>query len=192
MDESHLLTPYQGGRVSVSVSAHRTASAALATADGEVPSLDVTQVPWHDLSDSTGSAAAIPFLLAAIGSGDPGAARHALERLADRVCEFGFVVHQATAATVPFLWLLARQPQVTCRAQLLRLLKNIAGARQWQTTAAAYPKLLRHHDHHVRWERTAREAVRSGRGALPGLLAHRDPETARAAADLAASLTPED
>ncbi|MEU6540025.1 hypothetical protein [Streptomyces sp. NPDC047000] len=172
----------------MSVSTHRTASAPRSVADGESPLLDVTQVPWHELSDSSGSAAAIPFLIAAIASGDPGVARHALERLADRVCEFGFVVGQATAATVPFLWLLARQPQVTCRPQILRLLENIAGARQWQTTAAAYPKLLRHHDHHVRWERTARQAVRAGRDALPGLLADRDPDIARAAADLAAAL----
>ncbi|MHB9857178.1 hypothetical protein [Streptomyces sp. YIM S03343] len=156
--------------------------------NGESP-LDVTHVPWHELSDSTGSAAAIPFLLAAIASGDLGAARQAQDRLADRICEFGFVVGQATAPTVPFLWQLARQPQVTCRAQILRLLANIAGARQWQTTAAAYPKLLRHHREYVRWECAARRAVRAGRGALSGLPADHDPETARAAEELASALT---
>jgi hypothetical protein len=179
-------------REHTAVSHGRTVSAtarAVVTADPENPPLNVTQVPWHELSDSTGSAAAIPFLLAAIACGDPGGARQALDRLADRICEFGFVVGQATAATVPFLWQLARQPQVTCRPQLLRLLGNIADARQWQTTAAAYPKLLRHHGHCVRWERSARQAVCAGRDALPALLADRDPGTASAAADLAAVLT---
>ncbi|MFC8342692.1 hypothetical protein [Streptomyces sp. NPDC057280] len=148
---------------------------------------DVGLVPWGDIEDSTGSAAAIPYLLAAIASGDEGAAQDALARLRHRICRHGFVVAQATAVTVPFLWDLVRRPQTTCRAQILRLLRNIADARQWETTAAAYPK-LRRHGHHVEWESAARRAVRGGRGAIPGLLAERDLELVDATKALASTL----
>ncbi|MHC3469334.1 hypothetical protein ACYF6T_11505 [Streptomyces sp. 7R007] len=149
---------------------------------------DVTQVPWSELRDTSGSAAAIPFLLAAVASGDAAVARGALERLRNRICQYGFVVDQATAATVPFLWDLAQRPQVTCRPQILHLLRNIAEARQWETTAAAYPKLRRHHGHYVDWECAARRAVRDHAGALPRLLGERDAELVRAAEELASSL----
>ncbi|SNX66008.1 hypothetical protein SAMN06272735_7851 [Streptomyces sp. TLI_55] len=149
---------------------------------------DVGLVPWGDIEDSTGSAAAIPYLLAAIASGDEAAARDALDRLRYRICRHGFVVGQATAVTVPFLWDLVRRPQTTCRAQILRLLRNIADARQWETTAAAYPK-LRRHGHHVEWESAARRAVRSGRGVIPGLLTEPDVELVDATKALASTLT---
>ncbi|MFF5494206.1 hypothetical protein [Streptomyces aquilus] len=148
---------------------------------------DVGLVPWSDIEDSTGSAAAIPYLLAAIASGDEAAARDALDRLRFRICRHGFVVGQATAVTVPFLWDLVRRPQTTCRAQILRLLRNIADARQWETTAAAYPK-LRRHGHHVEWESAARRAVRGGRGAIPGLLAEPDADLVDATRALASTL----
>ncbi|WP_329331557.1 hypothetical protein OG866_02200 [Streptomyces sp. NBC_00663] len=148
---------------------------------------DVGLVPWGDIEDSTGSAAAIPYLLAAIASGDAAAAHDALGRLRHRICRNGFVVGQATAVTVPFLWDLARRPQTTCRAQILRLLRNIADARQWEIMAAAYPKLRRHGDH-VEWESAARRAVRAQRGAIPRLLAERDDELVDATKALAAML----
>lgn len=148
---------------------------------------DVGLVPWSDIEDSTGSAAAIPYLLAAIASGDEAAAHDALDRLRHRICRNGFVVGQATAVTVPFLWDLARRPQTTCRAQVLRLLRNIADARQWETMAAAYPKLRRHGDH-VEWESAARRAVRAQRGAIPRLLAERDTELVDATRALASAL----
>ncbi|NEY31666.1 hypothetical protein GTU99_05545 [Streptomyces sp. PRKS01-65] len=152
------------------------------------PLASLEQVPWDRLQDSTGSAAAIPRLLERIASGDPGTARAALDDLRKRVCQYGFVVEQATAATVPFLWELAQRPHVSCRAQIIRLLENIAGARQWEHTAAAYPKLLNRRENHVVWERAARQAVRARRDALPPLLSEQDTEIARAAAELARTL----
>ncbi|MFI1567137.1 hypothetical protein ACH4ZX_29510 [Streptomyces sp. NPDC020490] len=149
---------------------------------------DLVRVPWSDIEDATGSAAAIPFLLAAIASGDPAAADTALDRLRHRICQYGFVVGQATAVTVPFLWDLAQRPQVTCRARILRLLKNIADARQWETTAAAYPKLRRHHNDYVEWESAARRAVRDQSGAIPRLLAERNAELVQATRELASAL----
>jgi hypothetical protein len=77
---------------------------------------------------------------------------------------------------------------VSCRAQIIRLLENIARARQWENTAAAYPKLLNRRENHVVWERAARQAVRARRGALPPLLSDQDAEIARAAAELARTL----
>ncbi|MDH6220376.1 hypothetical protein [Streptomyces pseudovenezuelae] len=149
---------------------------------------DVRHVPWHDIKDATGSAAAIPFLLAAIASGDPAAATSGLDRLQNRICQYGFVVGQATAVTVPFLWDLAQRPQVTCRVQILHLLRNIAGARQWGTTADAYPKLRRHRDNYVEWESAARRAVRADGGAIPRLLTERDTALVHATEELAGAL----
>ncbi|MFF7446720.1 MULTISPECIES: hypothetical protein [unclassified Streptomyces] len=148
---------------------------------------DAGLVPWSDIKDSSGSAAAIPFLLAA-ASGDEAAARDALGRLRHRICRHGFLVGQATAVTVPFLWDLAQRPQITCRVHILHLLRNIAEARQWETTAAAYPKLRRHHGDDIAWESDARQAVRAQRSVIPRLLAERDSELVDATEALASTL----
>ncbi|MEU1852834.1 hypothetical protein ABZ499_27055 [Streptomyces sp. NPDC019990] len=146
------------------------------------------RVPWEDIKDSTGSAATIPLLLNGIASGDAETARSALNDLRKRICQFGFVVEQATAATVPFLWELAKLPQVTCRAQIIQLLTCIADARQWESTAAVYPKLLNRRDNPVVWERAARQAVRARRDELGRLMTDADTEIARATSELARSL----
>lgn len=150
---------------------------------------DVALVPWSDIEDVSGSAAAIPYLLAAIASGDKAATQNALERLRHRICRHGFVVGQATAVTVPFLWDLAQRPQTTCRVQILRLLRNIADARQWETTAAAYPKLRRRHGDHIEWESAARRAVHAQRSVIPRLLAEHDNELVNATEALATTLS---
>ncbi|MFI8193729.1 hypothetical protein ACIF8T_33985 [Streptomyces sp. NPDC085946] len=154
-----------------------------------MPLMALDRVPWRDIQDSTGCAAAIPLLLNGIAWGDADTARAALDDLRKRICQFGFVVEQATAATVPFLWELARLPHVTCRPQIIRLLKNIADARQWETTASAYPKLLNRRENPVVWERAARQAVRARRGELKRLMADEDTEIARATTELARSLS---
>ncbi|GHD87598.1 hypothetical protein [Streptomyces naganishii] len=146
------------------------------------------QVPWDDIRDSTGSAAGIPRLLDRVARGDAESARAALDELRTRICQYGFVVEQATAATVPFLWELAQLPHVTCRPQIIQLLKSIADARQWEDVAAVYPKVLNHRENPVVWERRARQAVRARRGALRVLLADQDRDIARATTELAAAL----
>ncbi|MER6437056.1 MULTISPECIES: hypothetical protein [unclassified Streptomyces] len=150
---------------------------------------DLEDIPWRELQDSTGVATAIPSLLTALTSGDEATAFAALARLRQRICQYGFVVDQATAATVPFLWELAQLPQVACRVQILRLLKNIADARQWESTAMAYPKLLNRREDYVGWERAARRAVRDHRESIPRLLAEPDKEVVRATRELASALT---
>ncbi|MFH8798559.1 hypothetical protein ACH4F6_02990 [Streptomyces sp. NPDC017936] len=152
------------------------------------PLEDLDHVPWPEIKDSTGCAAAIPSLLATVARGDADTAGPALGQLRRRICQYGFVVGQATAATVPFLWELVRMPQVTCRVEILHLLKSIAATRQWETTAAAYPKLLRR-DNYVEWERDARHAVRAQSGVLRHLLDEPDREIVRASRELAAALT---
>ncbi|MEU5364280.1 hypothetical protein ABZ354_12455 [Streptomyces sp. NPDC005925] len=156
------------------------------TGTGPLAALD--QVPWHQIQDSTGSAAAIPGLLVHLASEDAETARTALGELRKRICQYGFVVEQATAATVPFLWELAQVPRVTCRPQIIQLLKNIADARQWESIATAYPKLLNHRENPVVWEQKARQAVRSRRGALEHLMDENDTEIARATTELARAL----
>ncbi|MFE9172276.1 hypothetical protein ACFYNZ_22835 [Streptomyces kebangsaanensis] len=146
------------------------------------------RVPWSEIKDSTGSAADIPLLLAGVACGDAVTARAALEELRRRICQYGFVVEQATAATVPFLWELAQLPRVTCRPQIIQLLKNIADARQWESVAAVYPKVLSRRENPVVWERRARQAVRARSGVLPTLLADRDQDIARATTELADAL----
>lgn len=153
------------------------------------PLADLVHVPWPEIKDSTGSAAGIPGLLTTLARGDADSACLALGQLRRRICQFGFVVEEATAATVPFLWELVRLPQVTCRAGILRLLKSIADARQWETTAVAYPKLLHHPDNYVAWERAARRAVRAQRDVLRQLLAEPDTDVVSATTELAATLT---
>ncbi|MBD0423328.1 hypothetical protein H0H10_29910 [Streptomyces sp. TRM S81-3] len=155
---------------------------------GRAPLAGLDRVPWDEIQDSSGSAAAIPRLLENVAWGDPETAAAALGDLRKRICQYGFVVEQATAATVPFLWELAQRPQVNCRAQIIQLLKNIADARQWESTAAVYPKLLNHRENPVAWERAARQAVRARRGALRGLLAEGDTEITRATTELARTL----
>ncbi|MFF3332445.1 hypothetical protein ACFYWX_23265 [Streptomyces sp. NPDC002888] len=152
------------------------------------PLMTLGQVPWSEIKDSTGSAAAIPLLLNSVAWGDEETARTALAELRSRVCQYGFVVEQATAATVPFLWELAQLPHVTCRPQIIQLLRSIADARQWESTAAVYPKLLNRRENHVVWERAARRAVRDRRAVLPRLLAEDDVEVARATTELARTL----
>ncbi|AWW36180.1 hypothetical protein [Streptomyces cadmiisoli] len=146
------------------------------------------EVAWREIQDSTGSAAGIPLLLNSIAWGGARTADAALDELRDRICQYGFVVEQATAATVPFLWELAQLPHVTCRARILLLLKNIADARQWENTATAYPKLLNRRENHVVWERAARQAVHARRGALRQLRAEKDAEVVRASSELARAL----
>ncbi|MEU3252219.1 hypothetical protein [Streptomyces sp. NPDC006997] len=146
-------------------------------------------VPWPDLQDSTGSAATIPLLLNKIAWGSAPTAVTAVAELRDRICQYGFVVTQATAATVPFLWELAQLPHVTCRPEIVRLLGGIADARQWERTASAYPKLLNRRENPVAWERAAREAVRERCGLLCRLPAD-ESELGRAAAELARALDP--
>ncbi|NJP48812.1 hypothetical protein HCJ93_01645 [Streptomyces sp. SBST2-5] len=152
------------------------------------PLAALSRVPWAEIQDSTGSAAAIPLLLNGIAWGDADTARAALEDLRRRICQYGFVVEQATAATVPFLWELAQLPHVTVRPQIIQLLKAIADARQWESTAAAYPKLLNHRENPVAWERAARQAVRARAGDLDRLLEEADTEVARATTELAHAL----
>ncbi|CAM5568716.1 hypothetical protein SVIOM342S_03991 [Streptomyces violaceorubidus] len=50
------------------------------------------RVPWSDIQDSTGSAAAIPRLLRKVARGDAETARAALGDLRKRICQYGFVV----------------------------------------------------------------------------------------------------
>ncbi|WP_328752566.1 hypothetical protein OHT57_43945 [Streptomyces sp. NBC_00285] len=152
------------------------------------PLVALSQVPWGEIQDSTGSAAAIPLLLNSVAWGDPDTASAALGDLRKRICQYGFVVEQATAATVPFLWELAQLPQVTCRAEIIQLLRSIACARQWESTAAVYPKLLNHRENPVVWERQARRAVRAKSGALRRLMADDDTEIAHATTELARTL----
>ncbi|MEU8588917.1 hypothetical protein AB0C59_18240 [Streptomyces sp. NPDC048664] len=152
------------------------------------PLKDLGHVQWDTIKDSSGSAKAIPVLLRSVAWGDEDTAREALGDLRARICQYGFVVEQATAATVPFLWELAQLPQVRCRAQILRLLGSIAAARQWESTASVYPKLLNYRDDYVGWERAARRAVRADTDVLEQLRAEPDTEVAEAAAELATAL----
>lgn len=146
-----------------------------------------SHVKWQELEDSTGSAAAVPALLTDLESEDPEVAQEALRRLRGRICQYGFVVYEATAVTVPFLWDVVQKPHITCRAEILRLLRSIAVARQWQDMATLYPRLL-HRGDFVGWERQAHRAVRARHHSLRRLTEESDPELAAAADDLATTL----
>ncbi|WP_413755461.1 hypothetical protein [Streptomyces sp. MMBL 11-3] len=163
-------------------------SQARTTVPASTPLTGMGRVPWSRLRDSTGSATAIPLLLSSVAWGDARTAAAALKDLRERICQYGFVVEQATAATVPFLWELAQAPQVTCRPQILLLLKNIADARQWESIAGAYPKLLNHRENPAAWERAARDAVHAHQEALDVLMSEDDTEITHATTELARTL----
>jgi hypothetical protein len=165
---------------------HRPATPA--AADVTAPLRNLSRVPWGRMRDSRGSAAAVPSLLNLLARGEEAVARTALAELRERICQYGFVVEQATAPTVPFLWEIARLPHAACRAGVLDLLRNIAEARQWELTARSYPKLLHQGEDWVGWERQARRAVRADRHLLAPLLTENDPELATAASALARTL----
>ncbi|MFF6994409.1 hypothetical protein ACFY93_05540 [Streptomyces sp. NPDC008313] len=152
------------------------------------PLKTVKRVPWSRLQDSNGPAsAAIPALLNLVAWGNAAAAESALHDLRERVCQYGFVVQEATTATVPFLWELVQAPHITCRADVLTLLKDIYEARQWEDLVSAGPA-PRGYEDRVRWERDAREAVRAGIAAAQALRGDPDTVIARAAAELAQAL----
>jgi hypothetical protein len=150
---------------------------------------EVHLVPWEELEDVSGPAAAIPYLLAAVASEDPFAAHEALERLRDRICRHGCVVAQATAYTVPFLWDLVRRPATTCRPELLYLLQDIAQARMWEATVAPHPRVRARHAEQLEWEAAARRAVQAQRHVVPTLLREQDEELVDATLALASTLT---
>jgi hypothetical protein len=152
------------------------------------PLTGMGRISWSEMRDSTGSATAIPLLLSSVAWGDAQTAAAALKDLRERICQYGFVVEQATAATVPFLWELAQAPRVTCRPQILQLLKNIADTRQWESIAGAYPKLLNHRENPAVWERAAREAVHAHQDALDVLMSEDDTEITHATTELARTL----
>ncbi|MER6690993.1 hypothetical protein [Streptomyces minutiscleroticus] len=149
----------------------------------------IRRVPWNELEDSIGPAAAtIPGLLNLVAWGDSATAESALEDLRDRVCQYGSFVHQATAPVVPFLFELARGPQVTCRPKVLGLLKDIGQARQWETAASTLVR-SRGCAEHARWEREARTAVRAGLSIARHLENEPDAAVSEAASELTRALT---
>ncbi|GAA0665843.1 hypothetical protein GCM10009535_51990 [Streptomyces thermocarboxydovorans] len=141
---------------------------------------------WTRLQAARGSSArTVPALLSTVAWADRETARQAVDELGDLVCELGFVVQEAAAPTVPFLIELAGAPHVTCKADVLDLLRKIYTGRQWSAASKAFSsghrtRLARQ----VAWEEAARNAVLAGQHVYEGLTASVDPDVARAATDL--------
>ncbi|MFJ2022859.1 hypothetical protein ACIODW_03470 [Streptomyces sp. NPDC087897] len=103
-------------------------------------------VRWHELQHAYGSASQVPVVLSRIAWGD---APNSDEALSDLERWIGTPpVFDSTAATVPFLWELARTDTVRNRAGVLDLL-----ARVLATGNADHPA----------WTRAAHDAVAAGR-----------------------------
>jgi hypothetical protein len=152
------------------------------------PLKGVSRVRWGELRDADGApAAGIPALLSRIAYGDDETAVLALDELGDRVCSLGFVVGEATAATVPFLLELAGAPTpfVPCKAELLELLENIVRTEQWHSCAAAAggPRRVNYQEQ-PGWEVASRAAVLAGRPVAEALALSVRPEEAVAARSL--------
>ncbi|MBO7935622.1 MULTISPECIES: hypothetical protein [Streptomyces] len=143
------------------------------------------RIPWGTLEVPRGSARDIPGLLSKAAWADRENGDLALDRLADLVCELGFVISEATAPTVPFLLELAGAPQVACKAETLKLLLNIYSSQEWSRSAAgALPKYADNYTHKVQWENDAHRAVLDGRHIIEGLADSVDPDVAEAATKL--------
>ncbi|MEU5642353.1 hypothetical protein [Streptomyces milbemycinicus] len=146
----------------------------------------VSGVRWGELSDAQQRpAVGIPPLLSRIAYGGEDTARLAVDELGDLICALGFVVGEATAATVPFLLELAGAPYVPCKAELLELLESICRTEQWHSAAAAVrgPKSTSFQEQ-PGWERAARAAVCAGRPVVEGIASSVRPEEAHAAKKL--------
>jgi hypothetical protein len=150
------------------------------------------RVSWGDLHVPRGSAKDIPTLLAKAAWGDRETGVLALDHLADLVCELGFLIAEATAATVPFLLELAGAPQVECKAEVLRLLRNIYVSQVWSDgAAAAAPRYVGNFVRQAQWEADAHRAVLAGRQVVQQLANCVDPDVAEAAAKLSGAFTQE-
>ncbi len=90
----------------------------LVGADIETTLKNLRDVPWRDLQDSTGSATGIPFLLAAITTGDEATAVAALARLRQRICQYGFVVDRPPPPRSPSCgnWSSSLKSPAVCRS----------------------------------------------------------------------------
>ncbi|MFD0312282.1 hypothetical protein [Streptomyces sp. NPDC127119] len=108
-----------------------------------------------------------------------------MDELGSRICELGFVVHEATASTIPFLIELAGAPHVTCRAEVLELLLSAFNGRQWSAAVQAAPaKYSGNYREQVGWEAKTQHAVRAGQAVYRGLVTATDPQVAEVAAKL--------
>ncbi|MFJ9695781.1 hypothetical protein [Kitasatospora sp. NPDC101183] len=149
----------------------------------------LSSVRWGELSDSTGSAVAVPALLSKAAWSGGRDARNAIDQLADRVCELGFVLTEATASVVPFLVELAAAPEVSCRSEALELVAAINSARQWSdAAAAAAPQYRSSYDVKVSWEEDSRAAIAASKGAIESLSRDADENIAHIACRLLNSL----
>lgn len=149
------------------------------------------RVAWADLQVPRGSAKDIPTLLAKAAYADRETGELALDQLADSVCELGFVIAEATAPTVPFLLELAGAPHVECKAEALKILRNIYVSHVWSGTAEALdPKHTRRYARQIQWETDAHRAVLAGRQLVQGLTESVDPDVAQAATRLLDALAP--
>ncbi|MEW2615348.1 hypothetical protein AB0937_35235 [Streptomyces sp. NPDC047880] len=147
---------------------------------------DLQRVQWTRLQAAGESTArTVPALLSKAAWSDRDTARRAVDELGDLVCERGFVVQEATAPTVPFLIELAGAPHVSCKTEVLELLRKVFTGRQWSAASQAFSS---RHDTHlaqqVAWEKATQEAVLAGRHVFESLTASVDPDVARAAAEL--------
>ncbi|MFH9712866.1 hypothetical protein ACH4MW_36880 [Streptomyces luteogriseus] len=155
---------------------------------------NLQRVQWTRLQAAGESTArAVPALLSKAAWSDRDTARQAVDELGDLVCELGFVVQEATAPTVPFLIELAGAPHVSCRTEVLELLRKIFTGRQWSAASQAFSS---RHDTHlaqqVVWEKSAHESVLAGRHVFESLATSVDPDVAEAASKLLDALDAED
>ncbi|MEU6688187.1 hypothetical protein [Streptomyces sp. NPDC046832] len=155
---------------------------------------NLQRVQWTHLQAAGESTArVVPALLSKAAWSDRDTARQAVDELGDLVCELGFVVQEATAPTVPFLIELAGAPHVSCRTEVLELLRKIFTGRQWSAASQAFSS---RHDTHlaqqVAWEKSAEESILAGRHVFESLATSVDPDIAEAASKLLDALDAED
>jgi len=86
------------------------------------------RVDWSELGDAYGPATPIPGFLQSLTSDDPDEWVAGIDGLYMGLCHQRCTVYEATPAAVPFLVGLLAEPRVRCRARILELLGDIAGA----------------------------------------------------------------
>lgn len=86
------------------------------------------RVDWSGLGDAYGPATRIPEFLQSLTSDDPDEWVGGIDGLYMGLCHQRCTVYEATPAAVPFLVGLLAEPRGRCRARILELLGDIAGA----------------------------------------------------------------
>jgi hypothetical protein len=95
--------------------------------DNPPPTLsDLNTVNWSALDHARGKATKTPMYLKMLLSPSVTSREYALEELEDTICHQNYQIHESSLAALPFLFRLAVWPDMPQRAEIIKLIADIA------------------------------------------------------------------